>query len=92
MSRGIPNCVTCHKPMKHAGGGVYLCQNDQDSPHKNALCELLMKEGIDGRQDEDAVVRTCLLTDLAVELGREDSLKCALAWYEALEKRAFAVS
>jgi hypothetical protein len=27
------------------------------------------------------------LTDLAVELGRKDSLKCVLAWYEALEKR-----
>ena len=28
-----------------------------------------------------------LLTDLAVELGRKDGLACALAWYEALEKK-----
>ena len=87
MPNGIPNCSTCHKPKNHAGGGVYLCQNDQDPLHKNALCELLMKAGIDGRPDEDAVIRTCTLTDLAVELGRKDSLKCVLAWYEALEKR-----
>ncbi len=87
MPHGIPNCPTCHKPMNHAGGGVYLCQNDQDPLHKNALCELLMKEGIDGRQDGEAVDRTCLLTDLAVELGRKDSLACVLAWYEALENR-----
>ncbi|MGD0073499.1 MAG: LA2681 family HEPN domain-containing protein [Candidatus Binataceae bacterium] len=46
-----------------------------------------MKEGIDGRQDEDVVARTCLLTDVALELGRKDSLACALAWHEALEQR-----
>jgi len=46
-----------------------------------------MKEGIDGRQDGEAVDRTCLLTDLAVELGRKDSLACVLAWYGAFEKR-----
>jgi hypothetical protein len=60
---------------------------DQERLLKNALCDLLMKEGIDGRQDEDAVTRTCSLTDLAVELGRKDSLACALAWHEALEKK-----
>ena len=74
--------------MKHAGGGVYLCQNDQDPLHKNAHCDLLMKEGIDGRQDEDAVLRTCSLSDLAVELGRKDGLACVLAWYEALEQKS----
>jgi hypothetical protein len=43
-----------------------------------------MKEGIDGRQDKDVVTRTSLLTDLAIELGRKDSLACVLAWHEAL--------
>jgi hypothetical protein len=60
---------------------------DQESLQKNALCDLLMREGIDGRQDADAVARTVALTDLAIELGRKDGLACALAWYEALEKR-----
>jgi len=60
---------------------------DQERLHKNEFCDLLMKEGIDGRQDADAVARTCSLTDLAVELERKDSLACALAWHEALERR-----
>jgi hypothetical protein len=60
---------------------------DQDRLHKNTLCELLMKEGIEGRQDKDAVTRTVTLTELAVELGRKDCLACALAWYEALEQK-----
>jgi hypothetical protein len=60
---------------------------DQERLHTNALCDLLMKEGIDGRQDEDAVARTCSLSDLAVELGRKDSLACALAWHETLEQK-----
>jgi len=52
-----------------------------------SLCDLLMKEGIDGTGDEDAVARTCLLTQLAVELGSKDSLACALSWHEFLEKK-----
>jgi len=62
---------------------------DQERLNKNALCDLLMKEGIDGRQDKDAVARTCLLTDLAIELGRKDSLVCVLDWYEILEQKSF---
>jgi tetratricopeptide (TPR) repeat protein len=54
---------------------------------KNAACDRLMKEGLDGRQDLDAVIRTATLTDLAIELGRKDGLACALAWCEALEKK-----
>jgi hypothetical protein len=46
-----------------------------------------MKEGIEGRQDEDAFNRTELLAELAVELGRQDCLACVLTWYEALEHR-----
>jgi hypothetical protein len=46
-----------------------------------------MKEGIFGMRDEEAVTRTCELTDIAVELGRKDSLACVLRWYETLEKR-----
>jgi LA2681-like HEPN len=60
---------------------------EQEHLYQNALCDLLMKEGIDGRQDDDAITRTCLLTTLAVDLGRADSLTCALAWHEALEKK-----
>jgi tetratricopeptide (TPR) repeat protein len=60
---------------------------DQERSKKSALCGLLMKEGIDGRQDEDAVARTCSLTELSVEIGRKDTLACALTWYEALEQR-----
>jgi hypothetical protein len=46
-----------------------------------------MKEGIEGRQDLDAVTRTDTLGELAVELGRKDCLACALAWHELLEQR-----
>jgi tetratricopeptide (TPR) repeat protein len=60
---------------------------NEDRLHKNARCDLLMKEGIQGRQDEDAVIRTEELAELAIELGREDCLACALAWYEVLEQR-----
>jgi tetratricopeptide (TPR) repeat protein len=54
---------------------------------KNALCNLLMKEGLDGWRDEENVVRASLLTDLAVELERKDAIACALAWFEALEQK-----
>jgi LA2681-like HEPN len=87
MPRGTLNCSTCRKPMKHARGELYYCQNGEDRPHRNAFCDHLMKEGIDGQQDEEAVSRTGQLTDLAVELGRKDSLACVLGWYQALEQR-----
>ncbi|VVB65310.1 Uncharacterised protein [uncultured archaeon] len=60
---------------------------DQDRLHKNALCDLLMEEGIEGRQDEDAVTRAASLAELAVELGRKDCLARALAWHDVLEQR-----
>ena len=59
----------------------------QERLHKNALCDLLMKEGIDGRPDDDAIARTCSLTTLAVDLQRTDCLACALAWHEILENK-----
>ena len=62
---------------------------ERERLHKNAACDLLMKEGLDGWQDEENVARVGLLTDLAVELGRKDSLACALAWFEALEQKGF---
>jgi hypothetical protein len=40
---------------------------------KNARCDLLMKEGIDGCENVDAVLRAALLTDLALELERKDA-------------------
>jgi O-glycosyl hydrolase len=60
---------------------------DQERLQKGARCDLLMKEGINGRQDADAVSRTLLLTDLAVELGRKDGVACVITWYEALERK-----
>jgi hypothetical protein len=60
---------------------------DQEREQKSALCDLLIKEGIDGRSNEDTVGRVCALTDLAIELGRKDGLSCAIAWLEALEQR-----
>jgi hypothetical protein len=55
---------------------------------KNVLCDLLVKEGIDGRPDDDSIQRTCTLTALAIELGRTESLAHALAWHGALYQRA----
>jgi hypothetical protein len=46
---------------------------DDERLIKNNLCDRLMKEGIDGRTDEEAFVRVCALTDLTGELGRQDS-------------------
>lgn len=60
---------------------------DQERAIGNALCDLLMRDGIDARQDGDAIDRTCSLTEFAVQLGRKDSLATALAWHEVLEKR-----
>jgi hypothetical protein len=53
----------------------------------NQDCDLLIKEGINGRQDQDAFIRTCLLTRIAVELGRRDALARARAWHEQLDKK-----
>ena len=63
---------------------------DQDLLQKNALCDRLMKEGIEGRQEEDAFTRTDSLAELAVELGREDCLAVALAWFDILEQRGIS--
>ncbi len=70
--------------------GVRLAMTDKEREKKSAVCDLLMKEGIDGRSDEDAVARTLRLTDLAGELGLKDGIACALLWYEALEKRGIS--
>jgi len=64
-----------------------MTDQDRLDKNKNARCDLLMAEDIDGRQDEDAVTRTTSLTDLAVELGRKDCLACAIAWHDVLERR-----
>lgn len=61
---------------------------EQTPENKNIICDRLMKEGIEGRQDEDAFNRTEQLTELAVELGRQDCLECVLTWYEILERRS----
>ncbi|MGA2060731.1 MAG: LA2681 family HEPN domain-containing protein [Thermoguttaceae bacterium] len=61
--------------------------NDKDYPYKDAHCDLLMKEGIEGLPDEDAVNRTISLSTLAIEIGRKDCLERALAWHEDLERR-----
>lgn len=60
---------------------------EQTPENKNIICDRLMREGIEGRPDDDAFDRTELLAQLAVELGRQDCLECVFAWYEALEHR-----
>ena len=60
---------------------------EQKGRDKNALCDLLMKEGLVGFQNEENVARAALLTGLAQDLGREDGLKCVLSWFEALDKK-----
>src|SRR5271167_2997341 len=55
----------------------------------DALCVRLMKEGIEGRRDEDIVSRIGELTNLAMELGRKDFLARVLAWYETLDRKQF---
>jgi hypothetical protein len=49
-----------------------------------------MREGIDGRQDEDAIERALLLGEIAEDLGRKDCVTCTLAWYDDLEKRGLS--
>jgi hypothetical protein len=60
---------------------------EQEHTEKNARCDLLIKEGIDGRRNDDAILRMSMLTDLAIELGRKDGLACAISWCEAIEQR-----
>src|ERR1022692_4615268 len=67
-----------------------MAMTDEERQQRNVACDRLIKEGIDGRNDEDAGARTCLLTELAGELGRKDGIACALVWYEALEKRGIS--
>jgi hypothetical protein len=55
---------------------------------KNELCDRLMKEGIDGRPDEESFFRICALMELSRELGRQDSRTCVLGWFDAMDKRS----
>jgi hypothetical protein len=59
----------------------------RDEISSTQFCDFLIREGIEGRENEDAVTRTAWLTDLAVELERKDYLACALGWHEVLEQR-----
>ncbi|MGA2207362.1 MAG: LA2681 family HEPN domain-containing protein [Terracidiphilus sp.] len=63
---------------------------EDERKQKNAICDHLMHEGIDGRDDADAVPRICVLTQFAGELGRKDAIACALGWYEDLDKRGIS--
>ena len=56
----------------------------QNRVDKNIVCDRLMNDGIEGRQNEDAFNRVDLLAELAVELERRDCLVCAISWYDAL--------
>ena len=60
---------------------------DQERLDKNALCDRLIKVGIAGRSDVDAVEIAGTLTSTAMALERKDALACACAWYETLAKR-----
>jgi len=85
------------RPSLRASGPVPLIESscrssaetvtDQEQLQKNALCDRLMKDGIDGRPDSEAVDRTGALTHLAVELGRKDALACVGAWFESLDQK-----
>ena len=86
----LVECVVVTEVHPSGFFGETATMTDQERSKKNALCDLLMKEGIDGRQDADAVARTGMLTGLSVELGRKDALACALSWYEALEKKGIS--
>jgi LA2681-like HEPN len=59
----------------------------QERRVKNAICDRLMQEGVGVRPDDEAIERTCLLTELAIELGRKDGVERALRWHEALDSR-----
>jgi len=59
----------------------------EEKKSREAVCDELIREGIDGRSDEDAVHRVTRLTDLAVEVKHTDGLAHALKWYDALEKK-----
>jgi hypothetical protein len=63
---------------------------DEERLTKNELCDRLMKEGIDGRADEESFVRICALMDLAGELARQDARTSVLGWFEAMEQRNVA--
>ena len=72
---------------KLRGQRLHICKNSTDPSHLNAACDRLMREGIDGLVAEEAAIRTCLLSDTALQLGRKDGLACALTWYETLEQK-----
>jgi LA2681-like HEPN len=78
--------IRCESLSRNSGK-THATMNEQDRLQKTALCNTLMNEGIDGRQGADAVLLTCTLTDLAVELERKDGLACAISWYEILEQK-----
>ena len=63
--------------------------SDKERLIKTVLCDRLMKEGIEGQYEREAVARTLSLTDLAVELRRHDCLARAVAWHELLESKGF---
>src|ERR1035437_1603492 len=63
---------------------------DEERQRKNDICDRLIKEGIDDREDVEAGYRTCYLTEIAGELGRKDCIAYALEWYEVLEKRGIS--
>jgi len=68
----------------------WLSMSEKERVKMNILCDRLMQDGIEGQYEEKAVDRTIALTDLAVELGRNDCLACAIGWHEILERKGFA--
>ena len=67
-----------------------MTMTDQELQRHNTQCDLLIAEGIVGRQDEDAIARTCALADLSVKLGRKDGISVVLGWYEILERKGIS--
>jgi hypothetical protein len=60
---------------------------DQERLEKNAFCDFLMKQGLDGLSDAEAVDRASVLATFAIELGRKDGVALSLIWHETLEKK-----
>jgi hypothetical protein len=54
---------------------------------KQEICDRLIKEGIDGREEGDAVKRVCLLSDFAMQIGYRGGLEFVNRWCEALEAK-----
>lgn len=59
---------------------------EEERRRDNAICDRLMKEGIDGCTELERASRVSQLAYLSAGLDRKDGVECALDWFGALEK------